>query len=46
MHLFVTEDVNIVCADQRTQDKVRKPAMFFPLPIFPGVSESHTYANV
>lgn len=34
MHLFLTEDINIVCADQRTHDKVKKPPMFFSLRFF------------
>lgn len=41
VHLFKTEDINFVCADQRTQDKVRNTAAFSPRFIQVPVKATH-----
>lgn len=41
VHLFKTEDINFVCADERTQDKVRNTAAFSPRFIQVPVKATH-----
>lgn len=41
VHLFKTEEINFVCADQRTQDKVRNTAAFSPRFIQVPVKATH-----